>query len=158
MAGAPGTLPVEALEKMLSDLFGKTVGLKSIPRGIVEPPWVVSLYRGANQAVQVVGICDLPFACNAGAALSLMPVGVAGESLKAGRLSEALLENFQEVMNVAATFLSGHWSHVTLQQIVNPPDGAAPDLLRKSLTAKKRLDMEVAIPEYGGGKLSFAVV
>ncbi len=158
MAPALDLPPFEALEKVFADLYGKTVPLKSLPRGPIEPPWVVSVYRGADDAIRVVCLCELPVACNAGAALSMMPEAVVSESVAAGHLSESLLENFREVMNIASTFLSRQGVRVALREIVNPPEAAPPDVLRRALTSKTRIDAEISLPGYGGGRLMFAAV
>ena len=150
--------PVEALEKLFFELYGKPVPLKSLPRGPVEPPWVVSVYRGGDDTARVACLCELVLACRAGAALSMMPVETAEESVASGHLSETLLENYREVMNVMATVLSGHGVRVVLREITGPPENAPPELLRKALTSKRRLDAEVSLPGYGAGRLMFAVL
>ncbi len=104
-----------------------------------------------------IGYCDYNFAAYAGAALSLVPKPVAEEDLKKGELSESLIENTYELLNVAASiFNKPGVPHVRLKAVTACPP--LPDWARAmSRKPSSRLDLRVGIEGYGIGRVSFAV-
>ncbi len=98
--------------------------------------------------------CDTAFAANTGAALSMLPPNVAKESIKTRELTEVMLANLHEVMNICTRFvIHDNSTHVRLQSVCT---AAAPTPAAKQVLAavKSRMDFEVTIPKYGPGFLS----
>ncbi len=145
----------QAFEKVLGELLDRAVNAKPrAPGESLRYPFIVAIYGTADQGARVISVCELGLACSIAAALSLMPVGVAREKTRLGSLGD-LIENFREVMNVISHYLSESGRRVALQTIFAPPDAAPPKVLKEALTGPNRLDLELSIRGYDGGRLSF---
>jgi hypothetical protein len=100
-----------------------------------------------------LAICDVPLAACAGAALALIPAGAAAEATRAGQLPAEMFDNLREVLNVIASLFVG--THVRLREVM-PPSAAVPTPVA-TLMARPgaRLDLDLAVAGYSGGRLSF---
>jgi len=98
--------------------------------------------------------CDLAFATNSGAALSMLPPNVAKEAAKDKELTPVMLANLHEVMNICTRLMLRDDSpHVKLRELCAvsalPPPAVA------ILSAPKgRVDFEVGLGKYGAGVIS----
>lgn len=107
----------------------------------------------SDDVVSLCG-CDMAFAANSGAALSMLPPNVAKDAAKDKELTPVMLANLHEVMNICTRLmLRDDTPHIRLRQLCAltalPPAAAA------ILGAPKgRVDFEVAIAKYGSGVLS----
>lgn len=104
-------------------------------------------------------VCDLNFAAFAGSALTRIPPGGAEDAAKSGKLTDNMLGNLNEVMNICSRlFMNGSSPHLRLDKlyasISEIPDDAR--ALVDSITG--RLDLKVSIPGYGDGHLSFLAI
>jgi len=102
--------------------------------------------------------CDLAFAANSGAALSMLPPGVAKDSIKTGQLTETMLANLGEVMNICTRLVLHEGTpHVRLNAVCPiaklPPAGMA-----IATAPKARIDFEVTLGKYGNGMLTALVI
>ncbi len=146
-----------AVAGVLSDLLGRQADVRKGKPVAISPrtPAIVGVYHRDDGALAVACVADLSLAAHAGASLALIPAGVAAESVRRGKLEDDLLENFREVLNVAASLLNLPGEpHVLFREAhVTPP--ALPKELG-ALVAKPaaRLDLEVQVQGYGGGSLS----
>ena len=98
--------------------------------------------------------CDMAFAANSGAALSMLPPNVAKEAAKDKELTPVMLANLHEVMNICTRLvLRDDSPHLKLRELCAhsalPPPAAA-----IIAAAKGRIDFEVGIGKYGTGILS----
>ena len=102
-----------------------------------------------------VAVCDVPFAANAGCALSMLPAAVAKDAIKTKKLEQAMLDNLYEVMNILSTLLMNeHTPHLKLATLY-PDFGKLPADAKAMLGAVKgRVDFNVGVPRYGAGILS----
>ena len=151
------TLPApDAVARLLRDLLGKGVTAKKC--GILSPSakLYVATYADDADKIVSVGVCDLPFAASAGAALSLVPPGVAAEAVRAGLLPAELSENLREVLNVMASLFGA--THVRLRDVVSASVAQTVITSGAGARATARLDVELAVAVYTGGKLSFLIV
>ena len=101
-------------------------------------------------------VCDMKFAAFAGAALTKIPLGGAEDAAESGKLTENMLGNLYEVMNICSRlFMDSSSPHLKLDKlyasISDLPDNAL--ALVNAITG--RLDLKVNIPGYGEGHLSF---
>ncbi len=103
-----------------------------------------------------VALCgsDILFAANASAALSMLPPPAARDMISAKRLSDEMLANFGEIMNICARLLITDTSaHLKLSAVHEarslPADAAA--LLGAPAGS---VEFEITFPRYGGGRLS----
>ena len=100
--------------------------------------WAVARYGTPGGATWVYWIVDLPAAAGLGAALSLIPAGTAQAAAKEGKFTEALLDNFREVMNVGASMLQPEEGRVSLQAVLVPPQPTAAELAPRTLVSPAR--------------------
>jgi hypothetical protein len=106
-----------------------------------------------NTPVALCG-CDLAFATNSGAALSMLPPGVAKEAAKAKELTPVMLANLHEVMNICTRLMLRDDSpHVRLLElcVVTALPAAAAHILS---APNARADFEVSLGKYGAGVIS----
>ena len=101
-------------------------------------------------------VCDMNFAAFAGSALTKIPPGGAEDAAKSGELTDNMLGNLNEIMNICSRlFMSGNSPHLRLDKlyasISELPENAR--ALVDSISG--RLDLKVSIPGYGEGHLSF---
>jgi hypothetical protein len=102
--------------------------------------------------------CDLAFATNAGAALSMLPPGVAKESFKSGQLTDVMSANLREVMNICTRLvLHEGTAHVRLDTV--GPIAKLPAAVAAIAAAPKaRIDFDIALGRYGNGLLAALVI
>ena len=102
--------------------------------------------------------CDLAFATNSGAALSMLPPNAAKEAAKDKALTPVMLANLHEVMNICTRLMLRDESpHLKLRELCEttalPPHAAA-----IAGAPKGRIDFEISIAKYGAGVLSVMTV
>ena len=158
MATTTYALPnAAALAKTLEMLFGGNVPVTAgkpldVKAGSGN---LVATYVDDDDQPVAVAVCDVPFAANAGSALSMLPVAVAKDAIKTRKPEQAMLDNLYEVMNILSTMLMNeHTPHLKLA-ILYPDPGKLPAEARALLGATKgRADFNVSVPRYGNGGLS----
>ncbi len=152
-------LPVqEDLRDLLADLLGREVSAVRSDQAVDPAGGVVADYVTDEGAVAAVVVCDLAFACRAGAAITLVPSPAAEESLAEGALTPILSENLREILNVTARLLnSAQTPHVRLRQVRAPGAQVPPEVARLAAQPADRRSFEVEIQGYGPGRLSFGV-
>ena len=101
----------------------------------------------------VAGIgCTLSFAAYAGSALSMIPKGGADDAVQCNELSEMMLGNLNEFMNICSRwFMTSDSPHIRLTETYAVGD--LPEDAQHLLQASQRLDFLVDIPSYGAGQL-----
>jgi hypothetical protein len=102
--------------------------------------------------------CNIAFAANTGAALSMLPPGVAKDSIKTGQLTEVMLANLREVMNICTRLVLHEGTvHVRLDTVC--PAAKLPAAAAAIAAAPKaRIDFEVTLGKYGNGMLAALVI
>lgn len=156
------TLPSpEFVSRNLSDLVGRPFVAKKaaaphVPKAAEK--WAVARYGAPGGATSLYWLVDLPAAAGLGAALSLIPSGTAQSAAKEGKLSDALLENFSEVMNVGATTLKSPDGRVVLQEVLVPPRPTFADLSLWLTAGKIRLDLSTTLQGYDAGRMALLYV
>ncbi len=98
--------------------------------------------------------CDLPFAANGGAALSMLPPGIAKDSIKTKELTDVMLANLAEIMNIGTRLLITDTSpHLKLDKVY--PVAALPPAAKDILGgAKGRVDFALTMAKYGNGQIA----
>ena len=114
----------------------------------------VRLYLADNGAPVAACVADSAFAAHAGSALSLLPVADARAALVSKKLSEGMVANLREILNVCARLLMvDGCPHLRLDDLYCSdalPEPAATLLKR----FKWRIDFEFNFPKYGPGTLA----
>lgn len=142
------------VRKLLAGLLGEvTVEVVAAPPDAATDS--VSLYVDDNGEVVSLCVGSLGFATAAGAAIALVPPNVAAEARTEGVLTRSLAENLREVMNILATLLCSEESpHVKFCGL-HPTRSTLPVEIREfAANATCRLDLNVALGEYGEGTLT----
>ena len=98
--------------------------------------------------------CDMAFAANSGAALSMLPPGVAKDAAKDKDLTPVMLANLHEVMNICTRLMLRDDSpHLKLRELCAQAALPAPAAAIAG-APKGRIDFEIGIAKYGNGVLS----
>jgi hypothetical protein len=98
--------------------------------------------------------CDIAFAASSSASLSMLPPNAALAAVKARQLTDVMLANLREVMNICTRLvLRDGTPHLKLRELCQfdalPPPAAA------IIGAPKgRVDFEVGISKYGPGMIA----
>jgi len=152
----------KAIKDILDGLLGRNVAVrpaKPITRAEAAAG-VLARYLDDHDRLRAVAAWDLGAGANVGAAVGLFPRGAAEAALEDGELSGNLLENLSEVSNVLAqAFNVPGAPHVRLaDNTVDRVDGAPDDALELLYAPEERLDLEVDVEDYGGGRLAISMV
>lgn len=144
------------VQRMLGDLLGCAVTVKVASRPLAVDGLSVAVYSTSDGGVAAaLGFCDVGFIAASGAALSVLPVPLVAEAVKTGRISETMLENWGEVVNVCASLFNDvSTMHVRLTGRAVVPAKPAPELLAAARASRTRIDFDVTINRYGVGKLA----
>jgi hypothetical protein len=140
---------LNTVEKLMQCLLGNQVEARnSAPGPDLTKPHVVASYVDDASAVQRVLICELGLANSMGAAISMIPSGVANEATKAGVVGENIEGNLSEVLNICVNlFTENAPDRLTFSnlKVCSPKDPAPP--------LKQTVKYAVDIPRYIGGSL-----
>ncbi len=153
----PGSLTVRSL---FEDLLGRdvTVGPGDPFTADDLPTATVAVYTDSSRQISAVVGMQLSLAANVGAALGLLPVGVAQDSIDDKRLLPNLAENVFELCNVLTSLLNREGApHVKLYQVVFPGMPLPDDARAHLLALGRRLDLTVEVARYGKGKFSLSL-
>ena len=145
----------ELLGMLFDGLVVKVGGkLDVTPKG--NPYFAVYVNDQGSQAALVVS--DIPFAANSGAALSMLPPNVAKDSVKSGVLTDVMIANLREVMNICTRLvLHENSPHIRLDAVC-PAAQLTPAAAAIVTSAKGRIDFEIGLGKYGGGLLAVLVL
>lgn len=150
-----------SVANLLRGLLCKPVAVKPAAGVLAKAPQVhsVGVFVGGTGAIGSLCLCDVAAAAYLGAALSLIPPAVAAEALKKSMLSEGLVENLREVVNVTASLFNvSGGSHVRLRDLLTSPQPFPAEVVSLAAAKAGRTDMEITVPGYGAGKMSFVVL
>lgn len=155
------TLPSTSdIEETLGMLFGDDTFIKPIKALPVKAGNgnFVSIYVNDGGDPVAASVFDVAFAAFSSSSLSMIPAGGAKDAVKSGQLSDDMLENLNEVMNIISRLLmDGDAPHLRLQTVYEDA-GELPEKALAMVNAPAgRIDCEVSIPRYGKGNLSLLV-
>jgi hypothetical protein len=115
---------------------------------------LAAVYQGNDGVNLAVCVCDLELVTYAGAALVLLQPPVAKEAIATRKLDPSLTENFQEILNICATLLTGpDVPHVKLgPAYVNRAEW--PEEVNKFIApARSSVAVKITIAGYGAGRM-----
>lgn len=116
----------------------------------------VATFMSREQELVALCACDLPFVAYSGAALSMIPANTAKDMANGGGLTEAVLSNFHEVMNICSKLMMSETSaHLRLDKTL-APDQSASAVTALDASASTSV-FNVDIPRYGKGVLAFSI-
>ncbi len=141
---------------LLRELLNRNVTAQALPAFSVTEtePWTLASYvTDEDKAVAVIA-CDLELVANAGAALVLLPASASKESVTRKKLDPALLENFQEILNIYTSLFTAPGSaRVRLGKVCASAKDLPPDAAALLKTPANRHAEKLTIPGYGGGRM-----
>lgn len=150
--------PLKEIRDLVAGLVGRgcTAERAGGPLTPETPGVVAATYVSGRAQVEAVVAVDLPLGAALGAAIGLMPAGLAQDAAGEGALSDVLLENLVEVLNVLASLFNAEGAtHLRLAEVFDsarrPLPGAPVAFLRGG---GRRLDAEVDVAGYGRGALT----
>lgn len=148
----PDIAQVKSLLGMLFD------GVSVKPAAKLDVLWKKTGYFGVygsdDGAPQALCGCDLAFAANSSAALSMLPPGAAKVSAGDNALTPVMLANLHEVMNICTRLiLHDHSPHLKLHGLCTQ-DGLSPAAAAIAAAPRARIDFCIGIAKYGNGILS----
>ncbi len=140
---------LNTVERLIHCLLGNQVEARnSAPGPDLTKPHVVASYVDDSNAVQRVLICELGLANSMGAAMSMIPAGVANDATKAGVVAENIASNLGEVLNICVNlFTENSTDRLTFSNLkVCSPKDPAP-------ATKTSVKYAIDIPRYTSGNL-----
>ncbi|MHB1065656.1 MAG: hypothetical protein ACYC1Z_14410 [Georgenia sp.] len=149
----------DLLEMMLGRDVELTVGGDAVnpasPMGFVVGVYVTEMLKTAALVA-----LDVDAAARTGAALALIPPRAAEDAVQDGRLSESLLENVSEILNVTASLFNVDGApHLKLYSVHDSAVGLLPaDIANWLRSYGPRLDATVSVKGYGDGQVSLVVI
>ena len=147
------------VKAMLAMLLGDNLEVKPAPGALDTSKGLYALYVDDTDAPVAACVCDPAFAAYAGGALSMLPPGGAEDAAKSGELSDVMVDNTYEVMNICSRLLmTDSTPHLRLQKLYKDM-GEIPEGGRSVVTKpSKRVDFDLKVPRYGSGRLSLLLV
>lgn len=143
----------DTLAKTLSKVIGREVRGKPAKPPTLPPldKCFVATYDDGAGALEALWVTDLALAASFGASLTLVPFGVATESVRAGKLPPELQENTREVANITANSFTE--KRVRLVHFWAPGEAISPEARALAASKPNVLEMTLEIAGYGSGKL-----
>ncbi|MCA9152711.1 MAG: hypothetical protein KDA92_25580 [Planctomycetales bacterium] len=145
----------EQVNKIVIGLFGDDALVKKATGPIDTNNVVVAKYADSDHGLHRLVVCDLAFANNAGAALTMISPGVVADAIKAKEVPENIFDNFREVLNIFVNLFSDTARGRLVLDGVDAPTATADEATATALKAPvERADFEVTVPRYGSGRLT----
>jgi len=100
--------------------------------------------------------CDKEFVAYSGAALSMIAADVANDMISGNAVTEAMVDNFFEVMNICSKLLmSDSSAHLRLDRTLNSHHSA--EAIAALQESANIAGFGIGMPNYGKGTLTFVV-
>jgi len=149
-------MPDAAKVKLMLGLLFDGLDVKPGKKFEIVPPsgsWIGVYVADDGKPVAACAV-DVALAANSSAALSMLPPGVAKDAAKTKELTDVMVANLQEIMNICSRLLMNDSSaHLRLDKVY--PSKAMPPQVTALLGANPgRVDFELNVPKYGAGTLA----
>jgi hypothetical protein len=149
-------VPDAAKVRQMLGLLFEGLDVKPGKRFDIVPPsgsWVGMYVSDDGRPVAACAV-DVALAANSSAALSMLPPGAAKDAAKAKELTDVMVANLREIMNICSRLLMTDSSaHLKLGKVY-PSDAMPPELTALLGAARSRVDFELNVPKYGAGTLA----
>ena len=144
-----------AMVDMLAMVFGEGVEVSNDDDTELAGKHAATFLDDEDKLVALC-VCDLPFVTYSGAALSMVPAAAANDMLNEKFISDVVAQNFHEVMNICSSLMmSDSSAHLRLEKVLNPESSAS--AIEKLGTTDTLIAFSLKIPNYGDGKIAFAI-
>lgn len=140
---------------LLSMIFGDDLKVSDCDPSNLGNQHVATFIDDSDQLVALC-VSDKEFVAYSGAALSMIPADVAKEMIAGNAVTEAMVGNFNEVMNICSKLLmSDSSAHLRLDKTLNPEESA--EAVASLQESGHIFGFGVDVPRYGKGTLTFVV-
>lgn len=147
---------LESISTLLQMFLGDGVSVADGDPSDLSDRFVATYVNDSNDLVALCA-CDLPFVAYTGAALSMVPAGVANDAIASQSITDVMADNFHEVMNICSTLMmSDSSSHLRLDKTLVPESSADP-ISKLQEGAEQSTAFSVDIPGYGNGSVAFLI-
>lgn len=145
----------QAISSLLSVIFGEELDVSNCDAPGLSDQHVATFVDDDDQLVALC-VCDKQFVAYSGAALSMIPADVANEMITGNSVTEAMVGNFYEVMNICSKLMMSDTSaHLRLDRTLSPEQSA--ESIAALQDSSQITGFGVDIPRYGKGTLTFVV-
>lgn len=158
MSATNHALPTaDQVNKIVVSLFGEDTLVKKAAAPIdTKGSLVVAKYADSESSVHRLVVCDVAFANNAGAALTMMSPGIVADAIKAKEVPENIFDNFllsdeHLLVNLFSDTARGRLVLNAVDLPSTTTDEATATALK---TPVERADFEITVPRYGTGRLT----
>lgn len=146
---------IKSISSLLGMIFGAELGVSDSEPADASSQYVAAFVSDEGQLVAICA-CDKSFVAYAAAALSMIPADMANEMISGNDLTEAIVGNFHEVMNICSKLLmSDSSAHLRLENVLTP--GQSAEAIAALGDSVQTVGFGVDIPRYGKGALTFLV-
>lgn len=149
-------LPDAAKVKSLLGLLFDGLEVKSGKKFDIVPPsgsWI-GLYVSDDGTPVAACAVDVLLAANSSAALSMLPPAAAKDAAKSKDLTDVMVANLREIMNICTRLLMNDSSaHLRLESL-HPAKSMPAGVTAVLGGVKGRIDFELNLPKYGAGTLA----
>ncbi len=146
---------IQSISSLLGMIFGAKLDVSDSAPADASAQYVAAFVSDEGQKVAICA-CDKSFVAYAAAALSMIPADVANEMISGSDLTEAIVGNFYEVMNICSKLLmSDSSAHLRLENVLTP--GKSAEAIAALGESVQSIGFGVDIPRYGKGALTFLV-
>ncbi len=143
---------IASLAELLRMIFGDELMANACESPNLEGQYA-AVFVGDDDNLAALCVCDNKFVAYSGAALSMIPADVAADMISGNAVTDAMVANFYEVMNICSKLMMSDTSaHLRLKKVLSP--GEAADTI-SSLSEGQSHSFAVDIPNYGNGALTF---
>ena len=146
---------------LLADLLGRdvTVGTGTPVASTKARPAAIAVFADDKLRTIAVSLLDLPLCGATGGALGLLPVAGVNQMVEDKDLSEILLENLYEVVNILSVLFNVPGApHAKLHKLYAPGEPLPPDIRAYASALGFRIDLDVGVAGYGNGRLSIVAL
>jgi len=151
----PNEIEMKSYLMMLFD--GAGIGPGKVVDGKT-PGAIIGAFIDDDNVPVAACVCDIEFAAFSGCSLTMLPPGAAEDAVMDKKLEPGMLDNFHEVMNIfSRLFMNDKTPHLRLDKCYGL-DEAPEAFLDMANNSTDRSEMEIEVPRYGKGNISFVAV
>lgn len=144
--------------QLLADTLGREADSSAGARFGVSDA-MSGFYMNETGTEGIVCMADIPLVNYAGAALALIPANVAEDGARRHKLSDAVIENYFEVLNIMGALLNQVCEdHVRLVDVKYPGDDLPGPVAEMITNCENRHDLRLDIEDYGCGNMSLLLL
>ena len=148
---------VAEVGQLLKDLLGRPVNAKESKTPLSTGPGfkgVIVELVNADEVTSAILVVDLALACHSAAAMTLMPPTAATDALKAGILTDVLLENYNEVANVLTALYRPYGKRMIRGRVFANGAKVLPVIASFMAGHKQHVYADIDVTGYGAGRFA----